>query len=37
MNTLINNNSTTIKIGPDQTEVTVPVVTEDVIYIGGFK
>ena len=34
MNTLINNNSTTINIGPDQTEVTVPVVTEDVIYIG---
>ena len=34
LNTLINNNSTTINIGPDQTEVTVPVVTEDVIYIG---
>ena len=27
-------NSTTINIGPDQTEVTVPVVTEDVVYIG---
>ena len=34
LNTLRNNNSTTINIGPDQTEVEVPVVTEDIIYIG---
>ena len=34
LNTLINNNTTTINIGPDQTAVNVPVVTEDVIYIG---
>ena len=34
LNTLVNNNTTTINIGPDQTSVNVPVVTEDVIYIG---
>ena len=34
---IINNNTTTINIGPDQTEVTVPVVTEDVIYIGSVQ
>ena len=30
----IRDSTTTINIGPDQTSVNVPVVTEDVIYIG---
>tara|TARA_Y100000816_G_C26055266_1_gene553689 strand:+ start:589 stop:1248 length:660 start_codon:yes stop_codon:yes gene_type:complete len=37
LNTLINNNRTTINIGPDQREVNLPIVTEDVIYIGRIQ